>query len=81
MVYIIPQKPPRGLEPRTKIASQFYTGQAANLRFIPKKYALLLSREEDSNLQPMVYKTIALPLSYPGIFTRDFAKPLRRLPR
>ena len=39
-----------------------------------------MSREEDLNLRPIVYETIALPLSYPGIkgvgATLHFAKPL-----
>ncbi len=33
---------------------------------IQLSYRLILSLEGDSNSRPIVYKTIALPLSYPG---------------
>jgi hypothetical protein len=35
-----------------------------------------MSRGEDLNLQPMVYKTIALPLSYLGLGDGEQAKQL-----
>gem|GEM_PF-4604124 len=40
--------------------------QASNLRFIRRGGLYQMSRREESNLQPTVYDTVALPLSYFG---------------
>ena len=55
-----------GLEPPKSKGREFYRLVQLPLCDAPKKYS---SQWQDSNPQPRVYKTLALPLSYTGILS------------